>query len=128
MLVIVPGAGFCKNDNNNITIGLLHLWAPCLLCSACLLNIEFKINTASVLHDSNKYLKLLALNGTMVLVGLPESPISIGPFSLTSARRSLAGSSVGGIRETQEMLDFCSNHNTTCDMELIPIQKVNEGL
>ncbi|MFL6373011.1 MAG: zinc-binding dehydrogenase [Nitrososphaera sp.] len=93
-----------------------------------MLNIEFKINTASVLHDSNKYLKLLALDGTMVSVGLPESPISIGPFSLTSARRSLAGSSVGGIRETQEMLDFGSNHNTTCDMELIPIQKVNEGL
>ncbi|MFL6481875.1 MAG: hypothetical protein ACJ70R_02995 [Nitrososphaera sp.] len=93
-----------------------------------MLNIEFKINTASLVHDSKKYMKLLALDGTTVLVGLPESPISIGPFSLTSARRSLAGSSVGGIRETQEMLDFGSNHNTTCDMELIPIQKVNEGL
>ncbi len=85
------------------------------------------INTASIVLDSNKYMKLLALDGTMVLVGLPESPISIGPFSLTSARRGLAGSSVGGIRETQEMLDFCSNHNIACDIELIPIQKVNEA-
>jgi alcohol dehydrogenase (NADP+) len=56
-----------------------------------------------------------------------ESAISIGPFSLTSARRSLAGSAVGGIQETQEMLDFCSKHNIACDIELIPIQKVNEA-
>jgi uncharacterized zinc-type alcohol dehydrogenase-like protein len=85
------------------------------------------INTVSVVLDFNKYMKLLALDGTMVLVGLPESAISIGPFSLTSARRSLAGSAVGGIRETQEMLDFCSKHNIACDIELIPIQKVNEA-
>jgi uncharacterized zinc-type alcohol dehydrogenase-like protein len=85
------------------------------------------INTVSVVLDFNKYMKLLALDGTMVLVGLPESTISIGPFSLTSARRSLAGSAVGGIRETQEMLDFCSKNNIACDIELIPIQKVNEA-
>lgn len=85
------------------------------------------INTVSVVLDFNKYMKLLALDGTMVLVGLPEGAISIGPFSLTSARRSLAGSTVGGIRETQEMLDFCSKHNIVCDIELIPIQKVNEA-
>jgi uncharacterized zinc-type alcohol dehydrogenase-like protein len=85
------------------------------------------INTVSVVLDFNKYMKLLALDGTMVLVGLPESAISIGPFFLTSARRSLAGSAVGGIRETQEMLDFCSKYNIACDIELIPIQKVNEA-
>jgi uncharacterized zinc-type alcohol dehydrogenase-like protein len=85
------------------------------------------INTLSVVLDFNKYVKLLALDGTMVLVGLPENAISIGPFSLTSARCSLAGSAVGGIRETQEMLDFCSKHNISCDIELIPIQKVNEA-
>jgi uncharacterized zinc-type alcohol dehydrogenase-like protein len=85
------------------------------------------INTVSVVLDFNKYMKLLALDGTMILVGLPESAISIGPFSLTSARRSLAGSAVGGIRETQEMLDFCSKHNISCDIELVPIQKVNEA-
>lgn len=85
------------------------------------------INTASVGLDFNKYMKLLSLDGTMVLVGLPESAISIGPFSLTSARRSLAGSAVGGIRETQEMLDFCSKRSIDCDIELIPIEKVNEA-
>ncbi len=85
------------------------------------------INTISVVLDSNKYMKLLALDGTMVLVGLPETAISIGGFSSNSARRSLAGSSIGGIRETQEMLEFCSKHNIVCDIELIPIHKVNEA-
>ena len=88
---------------------------------------DVMINTVSEVLDFNRYMKLLALDGTMVLVGLPESAISIGAFSLTSARRSLAGSAVGGIRETQEMLDFCSKHNIACDIELIPIQKVNEA-
>jgi uncharacterized zinc-type alcohol dehydrogenase-like protein len=72
-------------------------------------------------------LKLLALDGTMVVVGLPEKQTQIGAFSLVSARRSIAGSAIGGIQETQEMLDFCSNHNIACDIELIPIQKVNEA-
>jgi uncharacterized zinc-type alcohol dehydrogenase-like protein len=85
------------------------------------------INTVSVELDYNKYLKLLALDGTMVVVGLPEKQMSIGPFSLVIARRSLAGSAIGGIRETQEMLDFCSKNNISCDIELIPIQKVNEA-
>ena len=85
------------------------------------------INTVSVVLDSNKYLKMLALDGTMVLVGLPENEMSFGAFSLASARRSLAGSAIGGIRETQEMLDFCSKHNIACDIELIPIQRVNEA-
>jgi uncharacterized zinc-type alcohol dehydrogenase-like protein len=88
---------------------------------------DLMINTVSIVLDSNKYMKLLALDGTMVLVGLPESAISIGAFSLTSARRSLAGSAIGGIRETQEMLDLCSRHNIACDIELIAIQKVNEA-
>jgi uncharacterized zinc-type alcohol dehydrogenase-like protein len=85
------------------------------------------INTVSVELDLNKYLKLLAVDGTMVIVGLPEKQMQIGAFSLTSARRSLAGSVIGGIQETQEMFDFCSNHNIVCDIELIPIQKVNEA-
>lgn len=88
---------------------------------------ELMINTVSVEIDSNKYLMLLAVDGTMVLVGLPGKQLSIGPFYLTSARRNLAGSVIGGIRETQEMLDFCSDHNIVCDIELIPIQKVNEA-
>jgi uncharacterized zinc-type alcohol dehydrogenase-like protein len=88
---------------------------------------DLVINTVSVVLDSKKYLNMLALDGTMVLVGLPENEMSIGAFSLSSARRSLAGSLIGGSRETQEMLDFCSKHNIACDIELIPIQKVNEA-
>ena len=85
------------------------------------------INTVSVEFDSNKYMKLLDVDGTMIVVGLPEKEIQIAPFSLTSGRHSLAGSAIGGIRETQEMLDFCSKQNIACDIEIIPIQKVNEA-
>ncbi|HET7148853.1 MAG TPA: NAD(P)-dependent alcohol dehydrogenase [Candidatus Nitrosopolaris sp.] len=85
------------------------------------------INTVSVELDSNKYMKLLDVDGTMIVVGLPEKEIQIAPFSLVSARHSLAGSAIGGIRETQEMLDFCSKHNVACDIELILIQNVNEA-
>ena len=85
------------------------------------------INTVSVESDSNRNLKLLAVDGTMVVVGLPEKETQIGAFSLVSARRSIAGSAIGGIQETQGMLDFCSTHNIACEIELIPIQKVNEA-
>jgi uncharacterized zinc-type alcohol dehydrogenase-like protein len=63
----------------------------------------------------------------MVMAGIPEKQTQIGTFSLASARRSLAGSAIGGIRETQEMLDFCGKHNIGCEIELIPIQKVIEA-
>jgi len=63
----------------------------------------------------------------MVIVGLPEKDIPIGAFSLTGARRSLAGSQIGGISETQEMLDFCGKHGIGCDIEVVHIQKVNEA-
>ena len=69
-------------------------------------------------------MKLLDVDGTMIVVGLPEIQIAL---SLVSARHSLAGSAIGGIRETQEMLDFCSKNNIACDIELIPIQRVNEA-
>jgi uncharacterized zinc-type alcohol dehydrogenase-like protein len=77
--------------------------------------------------DWNQYLSLLRLDGTMVVVGLPAKDMPIGAFPLTARRRSLAGSQIGGIRETQEMLDFCSKHGITCDVEVVPIQKVNEA-
>jgi alcohol dehydrogenase (NADP+) len=86
------------------------------------------INTVSVELDSNKYIKLLDVDGTMIVVGLPEKEIQIAPSSLISARHSLAGSVIGGIRETQEMLDFCSKNNIACNIELIPIQKVRGRL
>jgi alcohol dehydrogenase (NADP+) len=85
------------------------------------------VNTVSVELDLSKYTDLLALDGTMVIVGLPEKEMSIGAFSLINARRSIAGSVIGGINETQQMLDFCNKHNISCDIELIPIQKVNEA-
>lgn len=85
------------------------------------------INTLAVEIDWNSYLNLLSLDGTMVVVGIPEKETPLGASSLINARRSLAGSVIGGIKETQEMLNFCSKHNIASDIELIPIQKVNEA-
>ena len=85
------------------------------------------INTLSVEIDWNRYLNLLALDGTMVVVGLPEKETPLSASSLTNARRSLAGSGIGGIKETQQMLDFCSKHDIASDIELIPIEGVNEA-
>jgi uncharacterized zinc-type alcohol dehydrogenase-like protein len=77
--------------------------------------------------DWNHYLNLLALDGTMVVVGLPEKETLLGTSPLINARRSLAGSGIGGLKETQEMLDFCSKYDISSDIELIPIQEVNEA-
>lgn len=85
------------------------------------------INTVSADIDWNQYLDLLALDGTMVVVGIPEKQTPLGSLPLVAGRRSLAGSLIGGIKETQEMLDFCSKNNITSEIELIPIQKVNEA-
>jgi len=85
------------------------------------------INTVSAPLDWNPYLNLLKLDGTMVIVGVPDRPASLNAFSLIGGRRSLAGSLIGGIPETQEMLDFCGKHNITCEIEKIPIQQVNEA-
>lgn len=90
-------------------------------------NFDIIINTVSVELDMNNFLNLLRLDGTMVIVGLPEKELSFGAFSLTNARRRLAGSVIGGIQETQQMLEFCNKHNIYCDIELTPIQKVNEA-
>jgi alcohol dehydrogenase (NADP+) len=88
---------------------------------------DIMINTVSTDINLNQYLNLLKLDGTMIVVGVPEKDTQINAYSLISARRNLAGSLIGGISETQEMLNFCSKHNITCDVELIPIQKVNEA-
>ena len=90
-------------------------------------SFDLIINTVSADIDLNAYLSLLKTNGHMVLVGVPEKPMMIHPFPLIMGRRSLAGSLIGGIRETQEMLDFCGKHNITPEIELIPFQKVNEA-
>jgi alcohol dehydrogenase (NADP+) len=90
-------------------------------------SFDIIINTVSVELDVNSYLNLLRLDGAMVIVGLPEKELSFGASSLTNARRRLAGSVIGGIHETQEMLEFCEKHKIYCDVELTPIQKVNEA-
>jgi uncharacterized zinc-type alcohol dehydrogenase-like protein len=88
-------------------------------------SFDFILNTVSAPHDMNPYLELLKLNGTMTLVGAPPKPAPVGVFSLLFKRRSLAGSVIGGIRETQEMLDFCAQHEITSDVEVIRIQEIN---
>lgn len=88
---------------------------------------DFIIDTVSAPHDYNLYLQLLKKGGTMVLVGVPETPLPVSAFSLITRRRNLAGSLIGGIRETQEMLDFCAKHNIVSDVEVIPVQKINEA-
>ncbi len=90
-------------------------------------SFDFILDTVSAQHDINAYLNLLRLDGNITLVGVPEKPLDIAAFSLIMARRSLSGSMIGGIPETQEMLDFCGEHNITADVEVIPIQKINEA-
>lgn len=88
---------------------------------------DFILDTVSAPHDYNAYVNLLKTGGTMILVGAPDKPTPLEPFPLILHRRSIAGSVIGGIRETQEMLDFCATHNIESDIELIPIQEVNEA-
>ncbi|NQE33509.1 NAD(P)-dependent alcohol dehydrogenase [Microcoleus asticus] len=90
-------------------------------------SFDFILDTVSAKHDINVYLNLLRLDGNITLVGAPENPLEVAAFSLIMGRRSLSGSNIGGIAETQEMLDFCSEHNITANVEVIPIQKVNEA-
>lgn len=87
---------------------------------------EFLLNTVSAPHDINALLGLLKLDGRMVLVGLPD-PTPVAAFPLVFGRRSLSGSLIGGIKETQEMLDFCAKHNIACDIEVIPMSQINEA-
>jgi alcohol dehydrogenase (NADP+) len=85
------------------------------------------IDTISAPHDYNAYLGLLRVDGTMVLLGVPPQPAPVAAFALIGGRRSLAGSLIGGIAETQELLDHCAKHGITSDVEVIPVQKVNEA-
>jgi uncharacterized zinc-type alcohol dehydrogenase-like protein len=90
-------------------------------------SFDFILDTVSAPHDLNAYLEHLKLDGSMVLVGAPAEPIPLGVFSLIFKRRRLAGSAIGGIRETQEMLDFCAAHGIAADIELIPASKLDEA-
>ncbi len=90
-------------------------------------SFDFILDAVSAPHDINAYLNLLRPDGTLTLVGAPEQPMPVSAFSLLMWRRSLSGSLIGGLPETQEMLDFCGKHNLTSSVEVIPIQKVNEA-
>jgi uncharacterized zinc-type alcohol dehydrogenase-like protein len=90
-------------------------------------SFDFILDTVSAPHDLNAYLALIKRDGTLTLVGAPPQPPSIEVFNLIFKRRQLAGSLIGGIPETQEMLDFCAQHKLTADVEVIPIQKINEA-
>lgn len=88
---------------------------------------DFILDTISAPHDIAAYLGLLKRDGVLCMVGAPDKPLSVPVFSLLGRRASLAGSGIGGIRETQEMLDFCAEHGIVSDIEMIPIQKINEA-
>ena len=90
-------------------------------------SFDFILDAVSAEHDIDAYIQLLRRDGNITLVGAPEKPLSIPVFGLIMKRRSLSGSPIGGIPETQEMLNFCGTHNITADVEVIPIQKVNEA-
>jgi len=90
-------------------------------------SFNFIIDTVSAEHDYNEYLALLRTNGVMVLLGVPPKPSDVAAFQLIGGRRSLVGSLVGGIKETQEMLDYCAEHNITSDVEVIGMDQINEA-
>ena len=90
-------------------------------------SFDFILDCVSASHDINAYIDLLKVDGTLTLVGAPEHPLPVAVFSLLMGRRSFAGSGIGGIRETQEMLDFCAEHEIASDIEMIEIQQVNEA-
>ncbi|MCU7549559.1 NAD(P)-dependent alcohol dehydrogenase [Chitinophagaceae bacterium LB-8] len=89
--------------------------------------LHFVLDAVSAQHDINAYLNLLRVDGSLALVGAPENPLPVAAFSLIPYRRSFAGSMIGGIAETQEMLDFCGKHNIVSDIEMINIQQINEA-
>jgi len=90
-------------------------------------SFDFILDAVSADHDIGAYIDLLGVDGNLTLVGAPAKPLCVAAFSLIARRRSFSGSAIGGIAETQEMLDFCGVHNITADVEVIPIQKVNEA-
>jgi uncharacterized zinc-type alcohol dehydrogenase-like protein len=90
-------------------------------------SFDFILDAVAAQHDINAYINMLARDGNITMVGAPDKPLPVGVFGLIMRRRSFSGSCIGSIAETQEMLDFCSEHNIVADVEVIPIQKVNEA-
>ena len=96
-------------------------------CRSTRAAFDFILDCVAAEHDINAYIHLLTRDGNITLVGAPEKPLPVAAFGFIFGRRSLSGSPIGGIAETQEMLDFCGEHNITADVEAIPIQKINEA-
>ena len=90
-------------------------------------SFDFILDCVSAPHDINAYLNLLRLDGAVCLVGLPEQPVATQPFSLVTNRRSLSGSMIGGMKETQEMLDYCAEKNIVSEIELIGYDRLEEA-
>src|ERR1700712_1567275 len=90
-------------------------------------SFDFILDCVSADHDINAYINLLTRDGNITLVGAPEKPLPVAAFGLIMGRRSISGSPIGGLPETQEMLDFCGEHNITADVEVIPVEKINEA-
>jgi uncharacterized zinc-type alcohol dehydrogenase-like protein len=90
-------------------------------------SFDFILDCVSAPHDVNQYLDLLRLNGTMCLVGLPDAPVTISPFSIITNRRSFSGSMIGGMPETQKMLDYCADHGIVSEIELTSVDKLSEA-
>jgi uncharacterized zinc-type alcohol dehydrogenase-like protein len=88
-------------------------------------SFDFILDAVSAAHDLNAYLSLLKRDGNLTLVGAPEKPLPVAAFPLIMRRRSLSGSLIGGLAETQEMLDFCGKHGITCDIEMIRMDQIN---
>ncbi|MGI4896370.1 MAG: NAD(P)-dependent alcohol dehydrogenase [Janthinobacterium lividum] len=118
-----------KKQEDGMRLGADHYYATGDegTFSALAGSFDLIINTVSANIDVDAYLSLLAVDGTMVNVGAPEHPLSLHVFSLLAGRRSFAGSSIGGIRETQEMLDFCAEHHLGAEIEVISADKINEA-
>ncbi len=118
-----------KKKDDALLLGAEHVYAISDPATFEKLGRHFDliINTVSVKLDWGQYLGLLKRDGSMVLLGVPSEAPEVHAFSLIMGRRSLAGSLIGGIKETQEMLDFCGKHNIAADIEVIPIDKVNEA-
>ena len=90
-------------------------------------SFDFILDAVAAEHDINAYLGMLRRDGNITMVGAPDKPMAVSVFGLIMGRHSISGSPIGGLPETQEMLDFCGKHNITADVEVIPIQKINEA-
>lgn len=116
-----------KADAERLGAHHFALTSDAVTMSSLLNHFDVILNTVSAQHDYITYLNLLRTNGTMIVVGVPPNPVQIHAFPLIMQRRSIIGSLIGGIKETQEMLDFCAEYNIVSDVEVIKMDYINEA-